>query len=94
MWVFLTKLKDRPVVIAADFLKRVGLADGGLIRCDQGGKLARSNIFRTTTQRDHGYIIEPIGEDDAAQNGGTESWNETLAVMVRALLYGAALSAI
>ena len=68
VWVFLTKSKDPPVDIAADFLKRFGLADGGMIRCDQGGELARSNLFCTTMQRDHGYIIEPTEADNIAQN--------------------------
>ena len=80
VWVFLTKSKDRLVDTATDFLKIFGLADGGLIRCNQGGELARLRLFRMTIQKDHGYMIEPRGADDAAQNGGTELWNGTLAV--------------
>ena len=36
-------------------------------------------------------MIEPAGADDPDQNGGAESWNDTFAVTVRTLLYGAAL---
>ena len=91
--VFLTKSKDPPVETAGAFLTGYGLADGGRIRCDQGGELARSEEFRTRMMRDHGYVVEPTGTADPAQNGGAESWNGTYAVVVRALLYGAALSA-
>ena len=94
MSVFLIESKDPPVEVALDFLKRVGLDDGGMIRCDQGGELAWSEKFCTTMQRKHGYVIEPTGADDPAQNRGAESWNDTFAVTVRALLYGAALSAV
>ena len=41
VWVFLMKSKDLSVDKASDFLKRFSLADGGLIRCDQGGELAQ-----------------------------------------------------
>jgi hypothetical protein len=43
--------------------------------------------------RDHGYVVEPTGADNPAENGGAESWNRTHAVSGRTLLYGAALSA-
>ena len=92
--MFLTESKDPPVEIVAGFLKRFGLANGGMIRCDQGSKLARSEAFGTTMQREHGYVIKPIGADDPAQNRGMESWNDTFAVTFRELLYGAALSAV
>ena len=45
VWVFLMKSKDPPVETAGVFLTRYGLADGGIIRCDQGGELARSEEF-------------------------------------------------
>ncbi len=38
-------------------------------------------------------MVEPTGADSPSQNGGAEKWNDTLAVTVRALLYGAALPA-
>ena len=69
MWVFLTKLKDPPVDTVRDFLKRFGRDGGGLVRCNQGGELARSEKFITELQRDHGYVVEPTGADDPVQNG-------------------------
>ena len=65
-----------------------------MIRCDQGGKLARSEEFRTRVLKECDFVVEPTGADDPAQNGGVETWNGTFAVTVRALLYGAALSAV
>ena len=44
--------------------------------------------------KDCDVVVEPVGVDDPAQNGGVETWNGTFAVTVRALLYGAALLAI
>ena len=41
-----------------------------------------------------GFVVEPTGVDDTAQNGGVETWNGMFAVTVRALLYGAARLAI
>ena len=42
VWVFLTQLKDPPVETTGLFLMRYGHKDGGMILCDQGGELARS----------------------------------------------------
>ena len=46
-----------------------------------------------TMQRDHHYSVKPTGADSPSQNGGVERYNNTMAVSVRALLYGASLSA-
>lgn len=70
-----------------------GRRSGGVIRCDQGGELARSAAFRTAMMEKHFYVVEPTGADSPSQNGGAEKWNDTLAVTTRALLYGAALPA-
>ena len=70
-----------------------GRHSGGVIRCDQGGKLARSELFCTTMMDKHLYTVEPTGANSPSQNGGAERWNDTLAVTVRALLYGASLPA-
>ena len=43
--------------------------------------------------RDHKYKVEPTGANSASQNEEVECWNDTLAVTVCALLYGAALEA-
>ena len=41
VWVILTRSKDPPVETAGVLLTRYGLSDGGMIRCNQGGKLVR-----------------------------------------------------
>ncbi len=45
VWAFLTKSKDPPIDILRAFLKKFGVGTG-VIRTDQGGKLARSDTFR------------------------------------------------
>ena len=93
VWVFLTESKDPPTETATAFLRGHGHTDGGMIHCDQGGELARSEEFRTRVLKEYTFVVEPTGADDPAQNGGAETWNGTFAVTVRALLYRAALSA-
>ncbi len=39
------------------------------------------------------YVVEPTGADSPSQNGQAERYNETIATMTRALLYGADLTA-
>ena len=51
-WVFLFATKEPPVDTVRAFLKTHGQKEGGLIQCDQGGELARSNKFRTAMHRD------------------------------------------
>ena len=75
------------------FLGVSGRAEGGLIRCDQGGELEQCPAFCTTMERDYGYKVEPTGADSPSQNGAVEIFNLTLAGMVRTLLYGASLPA-
>jgi hypothetical protein len=48
VWVFLTNLKSPPIDILQEFLTQHGHEDGGCIRTDQGGKLARSATFQDT----------------------------------------------
>ena len=91
-WIFLRKSKDPPVALVHIFLKKFGLPTGGIIRCDQGGELARSAEFRTMTLGACLYVVEPTGADSPSQNGGAERWNGSMATTVRALLYGAGLS--
>jgi hypothetical protein len=38
-----------------------------------------------------GYKVEPTGADSLSQNRQSEKWNNTFAVITRALLYGVAL---
>jgi hypothetical protein len=40
-----------------------------------------------------GYVVKPTGADSPSQNGGTEIYNNTLAVKVRTLLNGSGLPA-
>jgi hypothetical protein len=93
IWVFLRKSKEPPTDLVSHFLHMYGRKSGGVIRCDQGGELARSHDFRSRMLENHLYVVEPTGADSPSQNGGTEKWNDTLAVTTRALLYGASLPA-
>ena len=90
-WAFLRISKEPPTDIIGIFLTKYGRSSGGSIRCDQGGELARSEAFRNICMS-NGYLVEPTGADSRSQNGGVERWNGTLAVTVRALLYGSGLS--
>ena len=93
VWVFLRKSKEPPIDLVSHFLQMYGRKSGGVIRCDQGGELAHSQDFRSRMLENHLYVVEPTGADSPSQNGGTEKWNDTLAVTTRALLYGASLPA-
>jgi len=92
VWAFLTKSIEPPLAILRSFMTKFGIASG-VVRTDQGGKLARSAAFRDMMLREFGYVVEPTGADSPSQNGGAEIYNNTLAVKVRTLLYGSSLSA-
>ena len=92
LWVFLTKSKDPPTDLMLMFLSKFGLPQGGILRTDNGGELAGSEHFRTMMAKAH-YTVETTGADSPSQNGAVEKWNDTLAVTIRALLYGAGLNA-
>jgi hypothetical protein len=92
VWAFLTKSKEPPITILNAFMSKFGTGSG-IIRTDQGGKLAQSNAFRETMLKDFGYVVECTGADSPSQNGGAEIYNNTLAVKVRTLLYGSGLPA-
>ena len=62
-WIFLTKSKNPPVDLVRLFMKQFGNEDGGVIRVDQGGELARSDVFRTTMLKEFQYVVEPTGAD-------------------------------
>ena len=80
IWVFLTKSKEPPLDIIDTFLNRFGHRNGGSIRSDQGGELARSFAYSDMLLRKHKYVVEPTGADSPSQNGGAEIYNNTLAV--------------
>ena len=92
VWVFLTKTKDPPIEILRAFMTRFA-SHTGLVRTDQGGELARSGAVRTMMLTEFRYVVEPTGANSPSQNGGAEIYNNTLAVKVRTLLYGAGLPA-
>ncbi|KAL7524703.1 hypothetical protein ACHAXR_003924, partial [Thalassiosira sp. AJA248-18] len=71
-----------------------GHRNGGLIRTDQGGELARSGAFRDACfQLEKSYVVETTGADSPSQNGAVERWNGTLGNTVRVLLYSSGLPA-
>jgi hypothetical protein len=93
IWVFLCSSKEPPLELVHLHLDIFGRKQGGSIRCDQGGELARSHDFVTQMVLRQ-YTVEPTGADDPAQNKAAEKWNDILAVTVRVLLYGSGLPAI
>jgi hypothetical protein len=92
-WVFLTKSKSPLLEIIHLFLQTFGHDKnvGEFIRCDQGGKLARSHTLVDMVLTEFSYKVEPTGADSPSQNGQAEKWNDTFAVTTRALLYRVAL---
>ncbi len=92
VWAFLMKSKDPPINILRAFLKKFGVGTG-VIRTDQGGKLACSDTFCDMVLVEFMYVVKPMGVDSPSQNGGAESYNHTLVAKVRTLLYGAGLPA-
>jgi hypothetical protein len=92
VWAFLTKSKEPPIDILQAFMKKFGIGTG-IIRTNQGGKLACSNSFWEIMLKDFGYFVEPMAANSPSWNGGGEIYNNTLAVKVWTLLYGTCLSA-
>ena len=91
-WVFLTVGKEPPLDIVWSFLSRFGHPNGGYIQTNQGGELARSDAFRQlVADNKFKYIVKDTGLDNPKQNAGVEKYNDTLAIMVRILLYSAGL---
>ena len=93
VWVFLTKTKEPPMDIISAFLARHGHTNGGCIRTDQGGELARSSQLLDMVLRKYNYVMEPTGADSPSQNGAIEIYNNKLAIRARTLLYGSGLPA-
>ncbi len=75
------------------FLRVFGLADGGVLQCDQGGELAKSTRWRSHMLKEFDYKVEWTGADSPSQIGGVERFNQTLGTMTWALLHGASLPA-
>ena len=93
IWVFLTASKSPPLNIVKEFLTQHGHKDGGCVRTDQGGELARSSAFQDMLLRDFYYTLEPTGANSPSQNGAVEIYNDKFGVCTRTLLYVSGLPA-
>jgi hypothetical protein len=93
VWVFLTASKNPPLDIVTEFLHHHGHEDGGSIRTDQGGELARGVAFQDLLLRQFHYTLEPTGADSPSQNGAVEIYSNKFAVRTRTLLFGSGLPA-
>ena len=84
--------KKPPIDLVRQFLDRYGLKSGDtrFIRTDQGGELARSDNFRQVVA-EAGYTLKPTGSDAPSENGLAERPNQTIAALVRRLLFSAGL---
>ena len=92
IWVMLAKSKEPPLEYVRDFLQKHGNQNCQIkkVRTDQGGELWKNSSFKTMIH-ESGYICEPTGAGDPAQNGRAEAPNKSLARMMRAMLYNASL---
>jgi hypothetical protein len=61
------------VDIINSFLRKFGHDNGGSIRSDQGGELAKSPALADMVLREHNYVFEPTGANSPSQNGGVET---------------------
>jgi hypothetical protein len=93
VWIFLMASKEPPIAIVWEFLTQHGHDDGGCIRTDQGGKLARNHSFQDMVLREFHYTLKPTGVDSPSQNGAVEIYNDKLPVRTCTLLYGSGLPA-
>jgi hypothetical protein len=93
VWVFLTASKNPPLDIVMEFLHHHGHENGGSIRTDLGGELARSVAFQDLLLRQFHYTLEPTSADSPSQNGAVEIYNDKFAVRTRTLLFGSGLPA-
>ncbi len=93
IWVFLTASKDPLLDIVREFLHLHGHEEGGSIRTDQGGELARSLEFQNLVLWTLHYTLEPTGADSPSQNGAIENYNDKFEVCTQTLLFGSSLPA-
>ena len=92
-WVFLTASKDPPLDIVREFLHLHGHEEGGSIRADQGGELARLLDFQDLVLCTFHYTLEPTGANSPSQNGAVENYNDKFGMRTQTLLYGSSLPA-
>jgi hypothetical protein len=86
VWVFLMASKDPPLDIVREFCHLHGHEEGGSIRNDQGGKLARSLEFQDLILWTFYYTLEPMGAGSLSKNGVVENYNDKFAVRTQTLL--------
>jgi hypothetical protein len=91
VWTFLTALKEPPLDIIREFLTQHGHSNGGSVRTNQGGKLARCSALQDMLLRNFFYMFEPTGIDSPSQNSAVEIYNDNFAVRTQTLLYGSGL---
>ena len=91
--MFLPASKSPPLDIVKEFLNQHGHKDGGCVRTNQGGELARNLAFQDMLLWDFHYTLEPTGADSPSQNGAVEIYNNEFGVCTRTLLYGSGLPA-
>ena len=90
-WIFLTKSKHPPVIIARKVLSKFKSANPHrTVRTDQGGELGRSDKFSKMVY-DEGFALELTGAEASKQNGIAESPNRVYAQMMRCALYSSGL---
>ena len=91
-WTFPLKSKSVSHHLLTNFLNTHGNNNlpNRRIRTDGEGSLSESVTFRALLSR-LGYILQKTATDSSSQNGLAERPHQTLATMVRCLLYGASL---
>ncbi|KAI2502314.1 hypothetical protein MHU86_12118 [Fragilaria crotonensis] len=91
-WPFPMKSKSVPPTLIRTFLTTHGnhTAAHRRIRTDGEGSLAESTVFRSLVA-ELGYTLEKTATDSSSQNGIAERPHQTLATMVRCLLYASSL---
>ena len=79
--------------IVSEFLHHHGHEDGGCIRTDQGGELARSIDFQDFLLQKFHYTLKPTGADRPSNSGAVETYNDKFVVRACTLLFGSGLPA-
>jgi hypothetical protein len=93
VWIFLTASKEPPLDIIREFLTQHGHSNGGSMRTNQGGKLARCLALQDMLLQDFLYAFKPTSADSPSQNGAVEIYNNKFVVRTQTLLYGSGLPA-
>ena len=90
MWVYISSSKQPPVEFCEQLLNKFKASTTHrTVRCDQG-ELATSKAFNEMLTK-AGFILEVTGSNSSKQNGIAERPHQTLAQMIRCMLYSAGL---